>query len=113
MKGVKKTGSKGSIAFFYNGHLCSMFPLTEKKTLSTYQQSSRDMNERDLRDHEEEDFVVGVGSGIRLDDVEVSSVVSFDSSGDFHGKLRGGVLVLCRESKGKLFLECFIMVSWC
>lgn len=50
MKGVKKIGSKGSIAFFYKGHLCSMFPLTEKKTLSTYQQSSRDMNERDLRD---------------------------------------------------------------
>jgi hypothetical protein len=50
MKGVKKIGSKGSIAFFYKGHLCSMFPLTEKKTLSTYQEDSRAMNEKDLRD---------------------------------------------------------------
>jgi hypothetical protein len=49
MKGVKKVGSKGSMAFFYEGHLCSIFALSEQFTSDYLFNWSNNMVIKDLK----------------------------------------------------------------
>jgi hypothetical protein len=46
---VKKVGSKGSIGFFYEGHLCSIFALSEQFTSDYLFNWSNDMVIKDLK----------------------------------------------------------------